>query len=141
MGPLTPHQSRHNVHRGFTLIELMIVVIVVGVLLAIALPAYNGYVVKANRGAAQAYLLDIAQKQQLFFNDTRRYAQDANELSVIQPPRVADNYRVTFSVDSDPNTPPAFVITAAPESDTPQAVDGALVVDSNGNKTRAGGSW
>ena len=120
---------------GFTIPELMIVLVIVAVLAAVALPAYQGYVVKANRGAAQAYLMEIAQKQQLYFNDTRTYASDPNDLNVEAPPRVASNY--TVSIAADPNdVPPTYTVTATATGR--QASDGNLVIDHTGSKTRAG---
>src|SRR3546814_13107059 len=47
-------------HRGFTLIELMIVVAIIAILAAIALPAYNAYRVRASEGACQAETLHYA---------------------------------------------------------------------------------
>ena len=50
--------------RGFTLIELMIVVAIVGILAGIAYPSYMDHVRKGNRAKAQAFLMDVAQRQQ-----------------------------------------------------------------------------
>jgi type IV pilus assembly protein PilE len=126
---------------GFTLIELMMVVVIVAVLATIALPAYQGYVIKANRGATQAYLLEIAQKQQLYFNDVREYAADPNDLDVAQPERVADNYTIGVAVAGDPNTPYSYTITATPKAGTKQVKDGVLSIDHTGQKLRAGEAW
>lgn len=55
-----------NKTKGFTLIELMIVVAIIGILAAIAYPSYQEYVRKTKRTEAQAELLDLAQKLQKF---------------------------------------------------------------------------
>ena len=126
---------------GFSLIELMTVLIIVAVLAAIALPAYQNHVIKANRGEAQSYLMHLAQRQQLLFNDSRTYTDDPNELNVVEPDRVTSNYDVTvtnFSID--PNSPPfTYTLTATPKGK--QAKDGVLSIDQTGQKLRDGGSW
>jgi len=53
-----------NRTRGFTLLEVMIVVVIVGVLAAIALPAYQSQVRKSNRSAAQQFMQDVALREQ-----------------------------------------------------------------------------
>ena len=58
---------------GFTLIELMIVVIVLGILTAIAVPAYQNSVLKGNRAVAKAKLLDVAARQEAYFGDNKVY--------------------------------------------------------------------
>jgi len=55
--------------RGFTLLEVMIVCVIVGVLAAIALPAYQNQVHKGNRSAAQHFMLDVATKAQQILMD------------------------------------------------------------------------
>ncbi|ERI54430.1 type IV pilin protein [Pseudomonas sp. AOB-7] len=125
--------------KGFTLIELMITVAVIGILAAVAYPSYTQYVVRANRGEAQAYLMDLAQRQQQILMDSRAYASTVSALGVPEPASVARNYDVSLSGVSA--TPPTFTITAAPKSGTAQAGDGNLTINQSGAKTWAGGSW
>lgn len=124
---------------GFTLIELMIVVAIVATLAMIAYPAYSSFVLKGNRAAAQSYLMDLAQKQGLFFNDTRTFASSAAQLSITAPERVEDNYTVAFTVSAGP--PPTFLITATPRTGMPQVSDGNLSIDNAGEKLHAGEAW
>ena len=74
MKPDLPSQRKHTA--GFTLIELMIVVAIVGVLAAIALPSYSAYVAKANRAAARGQLEQAAQYMQRFYAANDRYDAD-----------------------------------------------------------------
>jgi len=116
-----------------------VVVIIVGVLTLVAYPAYQSFVIKANRAEAQSYLMDLAQMEQLYFNDSRTYA-DAEDLNVTEPERVTKNYVVTFEIATvDP--PPTFLITAAPKAGTRQAGDGDLSIDSSGEKLHGGEAW
>ena len=64
--------------RGFTLLEIMIVVAIVGILAAIVLPSYQNQVRKANRSAAQQFLMDVATKEQQILMDTRSYVAVAD---------------------------------------------------------------
>jgi prepilin-type N-terminal cleavage/methylation domain len=57
--------------RGFTLLEIMIVVAIVGILAAVVLPSYQNQMRKSRRASAQSHLMDIASKEQAYFLDTR----------------------------------------------------------------------
>jgi len=52
---------------GFTLVEILIVITIIGILASIAYPSYQQYVVKANRAAAQQFLLEVASVQHQYF--------------------------------------------------------------------------
>ena len=66
--------------RGFTLIELMVVVAIIGILAALAFPAYTGYVTRTKRAIAKSFLSQVASKQEQFFADNKRYADNMAEL-------------------------------------------------------------
>lgn len=127
-----------NKNRGFTLIELMIAVAVLGILAAVAYPSYTNYLVKGNRAAAKAFLLDVAQKQQQYLLDNRAYAATAADLKLDtgnQPPEFKRYYDLSINLVAGP--PPAFTATATPKAGTRQSKDGALVINSKGEKTPA----
>lgn len=121
---------------GFTLIELMITVAIVAILAAIAYPAYTSHTVRANRAAAQAQILDLANRQQQFLLTGRAYASktDLEGSGYALPVELSSRY--DYSVSIGTATVPSFTITFTPKGS--QAVDGDLTINSEGGKT---GKW
>lgn len=72
--------SRRVFQRGVTLMELLVVVTIVALLGAIGYPSYMDYVTRANRSQAKSLLLQIADRQEQFFGDNKRYAPDLTSL-------------------------------------------------------------
>lgn len=121
--------------KGFSLIELMIALVVVGILVAIAYPSYESAMVKTRRASAQAHLMDIAQRQQLFLMDSRSYTSNLTDLKVTTPSDVSRYYTITVPVGT--GTLPTFTATATPIAGSSQATDGTLSLDSTGAKSPA----
>lgn len=125
-------------HRGFTLVELLVAMAIVGIIALFAYPSYEAYIVRSNRAAAQSVLLDVAQRQQQYLLDNRSYATwaqiTAADLTV--PSNVSQYYNVTTTPAAGP--PPTFTATATPIAGKRQASDVTLSIDNTGAKTPAG---
>lgn len=122
--------------RGFTLIEILIVVVVVAILVAIAWPSYQTQLRKGRRADAQGFMLDLANREQQYLLDARSYAVGGTALSALNvtvPSTVSPYYTVTVAAGA---ATPSFLITAAPTGI--QAADGTLTLDNTGAKTRNG---
>ncbi|MEJ2044029.1 MAG: type IV pilin protein [Reinekea sp.] len=124
----------HRKASGVTLIELVIVISIIGILAAIAIPSYNNQMMKGNRSAAQQALLDIANRQQQYFLDSRIFAADLATLNYTVDDDVSRHYTITVSADNTA-TPPIFTLTATPDTGTSQSTDGALTINHLGVKT------
>ncbi|WP_454765942.1 type IV pilin protein [Cupriavidus campinensis] len=123
---------------GFTLIELMITVAIIGILAAIAFPIYTRYVVRANRAAAESYLLEVASMQERFLVDKRAYATTLDALGYATPPdSVSPNYQIALNAAA---TPPTYTLTATPRNaQASRDTDcGVLTLTNTGDKTASG---
>lgn len=117
-----PHQHPlRNGQRGFTLIEILIVVAILGVLIGIALPAYNNSVLRSGRAEAKGELMQVAADQERYFSNFNTYITDATPLNT---PAVAGRNRTTqnglyvISVAAGGSgIGSSFVATATPQGD------------------------
>jgi len=124
--------------RGFTLIEIMVVVAIVGILAAIAWPSYQNQLRKGRRAEAQSFMMELSNKEQQYLLDARQYAVDPGAIATLNSGAPADLAQFyTFTVTQGATAvPPTYIITATAINQ--QAADGNLTIDSTGQKTRAG---
>jgi type IV pilus assembly protein PilE len=137
--------------RGFTLIELMIVVAVMAVLSAIAYPSYTSYIVRASREAAKSELLQLQNLQEKIYLNSSAYSTNATSVTAAYNGRSDGGLGVTSGRTSDnkydisiaPTTGPAqnYTLTATVVTGSSQTGDGNLTIASDGTRTWGSKTW
>lgn len=97
------HSEKCKKQFGFTLIELMITVAIVGILAAIAYPSYTSFVTQSNRSEGQRELLRFANLQEQYFVDYRTYGTDLKALGKTTATVLTEHKNYTISVVAGAN--------------------------------------
>jgi type IV pilus assembly protein PilE len=114
--PFGVHESTPRTGRGFTLIELMIVVAVIGILAAIALPSYQPYIQKARRTDAKTAVLELACREERYLSVNSTYTVSATALGYGSafPLGVNSSGQVYYNLNVSAATASAFTAVAVP---------------------------
>jgi len=135
---------RQNTQNGFTLVELMIVILVIGILAGIAYPSYQESVIKSKRADAKSALLELSVFMERYYTTKGCYnTPDSTSLACVAsnaaptlpftttPKSGTANYDLTVAA-----TPTSFTLTATPRTNTADKC-GALTLDNTGIKSLA----
>lgn len=114
-------QSLSRPQRGFTLIELMIVVVVVAILGAIAVPSYLNHIRKTRRADAVDMFIQIQQAQERYRGNNAAYASNLTTLSFASNTQATTNGYYTMTITSSSST--GYVATATAVSGKGQTSD------------------
>lgn len=145
------HHPSGPLQRGFTLTELLVVFVIVGVLASMAIPSYQSYQIRTNRSAAAQMLLNIQSREEQYILDARAYTDVLGSagLNIVQEtftctPASAttcsnNHYTVSVNVPSPQTTPPSFTVTATPKTTSINKNDGNLTLTSAGIRARTAG--
>ncbi|MDP3218312.1 MAG: type IV pilin protein [Deltaproteobacteria bacterium] len=139
--PRFERQATSSRQGGFTLIELMITVVIIGILAAIAYPSYTQYVLRANRAEARSILLETAQFLERNYTTANRYDLDSAGNAVALPfarsPKSAvagtEKYDITVA-----NAAQTFTLNATPDGVMTGDACGTITLTNAGVQGAAG---
>lgn len=123
-------------HRGFTLIELMITVVIVAILASIALPSYNNYIRRGKISEMAANLATMRVKMEQYFQDQRTYAGACAGGTVAPLPSGNDTRYFTYTCPTKDAT--SFVVQADGLADM---AGFSYTIDQGGNRRTVTTGW
>jgi type IV pilus assembly protein PilE len=133
--------------RGMTLMELLVVIVILGILSAIAVPSYRQYLVRSQRAEAKIALLQLQTAQEKFYLQNNEYTDDVTTASPtglgLLSKSETGKYDISITLEEDEagNANQRYVATAAPAADGGQSDDGkcaSFTIDERGTRGNTG---
>lgn len=121
---------------GFTLIEALVVMAIMGILAAVAIPTYSQFVREARRSDAKETLLRMAAANERYYVSENRYITEASDISALGGANSTEGY-YTIAVSTTEGNTNAFTLTATPATGSPQVADtdcATMTIDHLGRK-------
>ena len=122
--------------RGFTLIELMIVVVIMAILAAIAFPSYQEHMRKTRRSEAKSHLMDLANRMERYYANQNSYT--GASVAALMGSTSSEHGYYTLSID--PLAAETYTLNAAPAAVQSGDRCGTFTYDSSGSRGVSGGS-
>jgi len=135
---------------GFTLVEMLIVLVIATILISIAIPMYTTETQKSRRTEAKTAVLDLASREERYFSTNNQYTNDPTLLGYAAvgsgatfPQSTGTYYQITVTTP-DPawaGGGPSYIITATPSAGSPQLQDAGCTsfsVTQTGSQTATG---
>jgi len=128
--------------KGFSLIELMIVIAILGILVSVALPSYNSYIIRSKRTECRAAIMQVMQQQERYFTQQNTYlAYASNTASIPMLQFSGDNIgnsacTISAAACSGSTVGACVLVTGAPAYTDP--VVGNITMQSDGTKGCSG---
>ncbi len=132
-----------NRSRGFTLVELMIVMVVIGLLTAIGYPSYTAYLDRSKRAEGKAFLLETAHRMERFYSDCNKYplrlgtANNCTTNTINAPSKSPNGHYRVFVTQNAGLGFPNFTLSGRPNNWTDNDCR-VLTLDSQGERGRRG---
>lgn len=120
---------------GFTIIELMIVIVILGILTAMAIPTYNNYQIRQNREAARHLLNEATNSMERYYLLHGRYIDDEGNppANIFESQVFGNSGRVyTLTISKNNISSQSFSVSAIPQADSIQDGDGMMCINQQG---------